>query len=153
MLRARLGPAARRLPTWPMPDFVIWLGSFLSPTLAMLYPQLGLIRNSSSEKARCFAAPEPSLHWKPHVQQCKTVSMLPGQSERHSCQSSSAALACIWLTAAVYQPGVIGSDDTVGGGARSVQATDELVHGQDHALAHALYLKCARLLLTVRACI
>ena len=53
VLRARLGPAARRVPTWPMPDFVIWLGSFFSPTMALLYPQLGVVRNASGEKAKC----------------------------------------------------------------------------------------------------
>jgi hypothetical protein len=44
-----------------MPDFVIWLASFFSPAMALLYPQLGVIRNTSSEKATCVGCRRESF--------------------------------------------------------------------------------------------
>ena len=53
VLRKRLGARARRAPTWTIPDWLIWLGSWISPTMATLYPLLGLVRHSTGEKATC----------------------------------------------------------------------------------------------------
>ena len=57
MLRAKLGARAARVPTWTIPDWLIWLGSFVSPTMATLYPLLGKVRHSTGEKATCVHVP------------------------------------------------------------------------------------------------
>ena len=58
LLKARMGEAGRRVPTGVMPDWVIWLASFMDPGLKQLLPILGLSNASSNEKARCA-----TLHW------------------------------------------------------------------------------------------
>jgi len=53
LLKANMGEAGRRVPTGVMPDWVIWLASFLDPGLKQLIPILGLSNASSNAKARC----------------------------------------------------------------------------------------------------
>ncbi len=60
VLRAELGARAARVPTWTIPDWLIWLGSWISPTAATLYPLLGLVRHSTADKATCVRFPFPS---------------------------------------------------------------------------------------------
>lgn len=51
-LRERLGPAGRRAPRFEMPDMMVCLAAPFVPMARAALPQLGLIRNASSEKAR-----------------------------------------------------------------------------------------------------
>jgi dihydroflavonol-4-reductase len=52
VLRARMGNAAARAPTKVMPDWTVRLASLFSPALAQVVPELGKIKNISSQKAR-----------------------------------------------------------------------------------------------------
>ncbi|QFR33701.1 aldehyde reductase [Ancylobacter sp. TS-1] len=58
-LRARLGPAARRVPRFQMPDAMVRLAAPFVPMARAAVPQLGLVRNASGEKA------EHLLGWTP----------------------------------------------------------------------------------------
>ncbi len=60
MLRKRLGARAPRVSTRTIPDWLVWLGSWISPTAAVLYPLLGLVRHSTAEKATCVLRFVPS---------------------------------------------------------------------------------------------
>src|SRR5262249_36804170 len=60
MLRSRLGTAARRLPTWQLPDWLTRLVSLWVPALRQFVPQLGKIKNASNEKARRLLGWSPS---------------------------------------------------------------------------------------------
>jgi nucleoside-diphosphate-sugar epimerase len=51
-LRARLGAAAKRVPTWEVPDLVVKLASLLDPAVKQILPELGKPKNATSEKAR-----------------------------------------------------------------------------------------------------
>jgi nucleoside-diphosphate-sugar epimerase len=51
-LRARLGAAARRVPTWEVPDFVVRLASLIDPAVKQVLPELGKPKNATNEKAR-----------------------------------------------------------------------------------------------------
>ncbi|MCK0206592.1 aldehyde reductase [Starkeya koreensis] len=51
-LRARLGPAARRVPRFEMPDLMVRLAAPFVPMARAALPQLGIVRNASSDKAR-----------------------------------------------------------------------------------------------------
>lgn len=51
-LRARLGAAARRVPTRQLPDWIIKLGSLRDAAVKQIIPELGKERNATSEKAR-----------------------------------------------------------------------------------------------------
>ena len=58
-LRAGLGAAARRVPTLPLPDWLVRLAALRVPQLRPLVPQLGKMRRSSSAKAQRL------LGWRP----------------------------------------------------------------------------------------
>jgi dihydroflavonol-4-reductase len=51
-LRARLGEAARRVPTRALPNWLVRIAARFDPALQQLTPLLGAVRNASSEKAR-----------------------------------------------------------------------------------------------------
>lgn len=59
VLRARLGAAARKVPRWEFPDWVVRLLGNVSPQLRGMVPQLGIARESTGEKARSL------LGWSP----------------------------------------------------------------------------------------
>ncbi|MGI5214001.1 SDR family oxidoreductase [Plantactinospora sp. CA-290183] len=59
LLRARLGTAARRVPTRRLPDWTVRLTATFSPRIAQVIPDLGTVRDASSDKAR------RTLGWKP----------------------------------------------------------------------------------------
>jgi dihydroflavonol-4-reductase len=61
LLRARLGPAAHRVPSRTMPDWAIRLSARVSPRFATVVPDLGVARPASSQKARDL------LGWKPRT--------------------------------------------------------------------------------------
>jgi nucleoside-diphosphate-sugar epimerase len=52
VLKARMGAAARRVPTREMPDWIVRLAAIFDPALAQIVPSLGEVRHPSSEKAR-----------------------------------------------------------------------------------------------------
>ena len=58
-LKARMGPAARRVPTRELPNWVVRLAARFDPATRQLLPLLGKVRNATSEKARRV------LHWAP----------------------------------------------------------------------------------------
>jgi dihydroflavonol-4-reductase len=59
LLRERLGPAARRVPTRTVPDWAVRLSAHVSPRFATVVPDLGVTREASSAKAREL------LGWRP----------------------------------------------------------------------------------------
>jgi nucleoside-diphosphate-sugar epimerase len=59
LLKARMGAAARRVPTGELPDWVLRLASHFSASAAGVLPDLGKVRRATSEKAR------RALGWEP----------------------------------------------------------------------------------------
>ena len=59
LLRGRLGPAASRVPTRTAPDWAVRLGARVSPRFATVVPDLGVVREASSAKAREVLGWEP----------------------------------------------------------------------------------------------
>lgn len=51
-LRARLGAAAKRVPTLELPDFLVRIAAMIDPAVKQVLPELGKSRNATSEKAR-----------------------------------------------------------------------------------------------------
>jgi nucleoside-diphosphate-sugar epimerase len=62
-LKARLGPAAKRVPTRLLPDFLIRLAALRDPAVKQIIPELGKKKNATSEKAQRL------LGWKPRSSQ------------------------------------------------------------------------------------
>jgi len=58
-LKARLGPAARRVPTRELPNWLLQAASFFDPAIKQILPELGKPRNATGEKARRV------LGWRP----------------------------------------------------------------------------------------
>jgi nucleoside-diphosphate-sugar epimerase len=52
VLRARMGDAARRVPTRVLPDWVLRLASLVDSSLGQIVPELGKFKNATNEKAR-----------------------------------------------------------------------------------------------------
>ena len=48
----RMGAAARRVPRFQLPDWVVRFAGRRDPTVRSVVPQLGLVRRSTGEKAR-----------------------------------------------------------------------------------------------------
>jgi dihydroflavonol-4-reductase len=59
LLRSRLGDAARRVPTRTLPDWTVRLAGRFSSRAALVLPELGVVREASSDKARRV------LGWRP----------------------------------------------------------------------------------------
>jgi dihydroflavonol-4-reductase len=59
LLRTRLGARAAKVPSRQFPDFVVRLFGLFNPAARAAVPQLGVIREASSEKARTL------LGWRP----------------------------------------------------------------------------------------
>jgi dihydroflavonol-4-reductase len=59
LLRERLGDAARRVPVRTLPDRLVRLAGRVSPRLALVVPDLGVVRHTTGEKARTV------LGWRP----------------------------------------------------------------------------------------
>jgi dihydroflavonol-4-reductase len=51
-LKRRMGAEAKRVPTGELPNWLIRIAALRDPTVKLLLPQLGKIRNATSEKAR-----------------------------------------------------------------------------------------------------
>ena len=52
ILKRRLGAAARRVPTWQLPDFLVRLAALRDPAVRQILPELGKFKNASGEKAK-----------------------------------------------------------------------------------------------------
>ena len=52
VLKARLGPAARRAPTRQVPDWLVRAVALVHPQARQILPELGKVKNGSGEKAR-----------------------------------------------------------------------------------------------------
>jgi nucleoside-diphosphate-sugar epimerase len=52
VLKTRLGPAARRVPTRQLPDFLVRMVAVLVPQVRQILPELGKAKNATGEKAR-----------------------------------------------------------------------------------------------------
>jgi nucleoside-diphosphate-sugar epimerase len=63
ILRDHLGEAARRVPTWEIPNWVVRLAALRNPELRQLTPELGKKKNGSNAKARSL------LGWAPRSNQ------------------------------------------------------------------------------------
>jgi dihydroflavonol-4-reductase len=67
VLRARLGDAAKKVPTRQLPDWMVRLSARFSPQMRSLLPLLGKARNATSAKA------ERVLGWKPRSREDAVV--------------------------------------------------------------------------------
>jgi nucleoside-diphosphate-sugar epimerase len=52
ILKARMGRAARRVPTMELPDFMVRLAAMRDPAVQQILPELGKRKNGTNEKAR-----------------------------------------------------------------------------------------------------
>ncbi|MBX9746859.1 MAG: aldehyde reductase [Hyphomonadaceae bacterium] len=52
ILKARLGAAAKRVPTMELPDFLVRIAAMRDPAVQQILPELGIRKNGSNEKAR-----------------------------------------------------------------------------------------------------
>jgi len=59
LLRSRFGDAAKKVPRFQFPDWLARLLGYFSPTMRNITSQIGIVRNTSSEKARSM------LGWSP----------------------------------------------------------------------------------------
>ena len=59
ILKRRLGPAAKRVPTMQIPDFMVRMAAKRDAAVASILPELGKHKNGANEKARRL------LNWTP----------------------------------------------------------------------------------------
>jgi len=52
VLKRRMGAAAKRVPGFQLPDWLVRIAALLDPTAKQILPELGKVKNASSEKAR-----------------------------------------------------------------------------------------------------
>jgi nucleoside-diphosphate-sugar epimerase len=52
VLKDKLGPAAKKVPTRLLPDWLLRIGGIFDSSIAQLVPELGKFKNASSEKAK-----------------------------------------------------------------------------------------------------
>ena len=52
VLKARMGAAAKRVPTWQLPNFLVRLASLRDPAVKQIVPELGKRKNATNEKAK-----------------------------------------------------------------------------------------------------
>jgi nucleoside-diphosphate-sugar epimerase len=52
VLRARMGPAAKKAPTRELPDWVVRIVGIVDPTARQIVPELGKMKNGTNEKAK-----------------------------------------------------------------------------------------------------
>lgn len=52
VLKARMGPAAKRVPARQLPNWLVRLASLRDPAVKQILPELGKIKNATNEKAR-----------------------------------------------------------------------------------------------------
>jgi nucleoside-diphosphate-sugar epimerase len=52
VLKRRLGKRARRVPTWPLPNWLVRLAALADPSVRQILPELGKTKNATGDKAR-----------------------------------------------------------------------------------------------------
>jgi len=52
LLKARMGDAARRVPTRQLPDILLRLAALRDPAVKLVLPELGVVKSSTNEKAK-----------------------------------------------------------------------------------------------------
>jgi nucleoside-diphosphate-sugar epimerase len=52
LLKARMGEAAKRVPTRKLPDFLLRLAALRDPAVKLIVPELGIVKSSTNEKAK-----------------------------------------------------------------------------------------------------
>jgi nucleoside-diphosphate-sugar epimerase len=52
LLKARMGAAARRVPTRQLPDWLVRLAALRDPAVKLILPELGKVKNATNEKAK-----------------------------------------------------------------------------------------------------
>ena len=52
LLKARMGAAARRVPTRQLPDWLVRLAALRDPAVKLILPDLGKVKNATNEKAK-----------------------------------------------------------------------------------------------------
>jgi nucleoside-diphosphate-sugar epimerase len=52
VLKRRMGAAARRVPTWQLPNWLVRLAALRDPAVKLILPELGKMKNATNEKAR-----------------------------------------------------------------------------------------------------
>jgi dihydroflavonol-4-reductase len=52
VLKSRLGPAAKRVPTRELPNWLVRLASLRDPAIRLILPELGKVKNTTNEKAK-----------------------------------------------------------------------------------------------------
>jgi dihydroflavonol-4-reductase len=56
ILKARMGAAAKRVPTRQLPDWLLRIAALRDPTVRQILPELGKVKNATGEKASaCWA--------------------------------------------------------------------------------------------------
>jgi nucleoside-diphosphate-sugar epimerase len=61
VLKARMGTSARRVPTWPLPNWLVRIAAMRDPAAKQILPELGKRKNATNEKARRL------LDWAPRL--------------------------------------------------------------------------------------
>ena len=52
VLKRRMGAAARRVPTWQLPNWLVRIAALRDPAVRQIIPELGKIKNATNEKAK-----------------------------------------------------------------------------------------------------
>jgi nucleoside-diphosphate-sugar epimerase len=52
VLKARMGAAAKRVPTWQVPNWVVRIVALRDPAAKLILPELGKVKNATNEKAK-----------------------------------------------------------------------------------------------------
>lgn len=52
VLKQRMGPAARRVKARELPDFMVRIAAIFDPAIKQVLPELGIVKNATSEKAQ-----------------------------------------------------------------------------------------------------
>jgi nucleoside-diphosphate-sugar epimerase len=52
VLKSRLGPAAKRVPTRELPNWLVRLASLRDPAIRLILPELGKVKNTTNKKAK-----------------------------------------------------------------------------------------------------
>jgi nucleoside-diphosphate-sugar epimerase len=67
VLKARMGDAAKRVPTRELPNWLVWLAILKEPAVKQILPELGKWKNATSEKAQRV------LGWRPRSREDSVV--------------------------------------------------------------------------------
>ena len=52
VLKSRMGAAAKKVPTWQLPNWLVRIAAMRDPAVKQILPELGKMKNATNEKAR-----------------------------------------------------------------------------------------------------